>query len=95
MVRIHFFTGGYMGYGITGTIVIGFSVGLVARALEPGNNKMGFILTTLLGIIGASAGLWLGQMFGMYQVGEPIGFIGAVVGAMIVLFAFKLIVRKK
>lgn len=83
-----------MGYGILGTIIIGFLVGLVARALEPGNNKMGFILTTIVGIVGASVGLWLGQTFGIYKIGEPIGFIGAVIGAMIVLFIVKLTVRR-
>ena len=84
-----------MGYGIIGTIVIGFLVGLVARAIEPGDNKMGFIFTTLLGVIGASVGSYLGQILGVYQVGDPIGFIGAVIGAMIVLYVNKLIMGRR
>lgn len=71
--------------GIIGTIVIGFLVGLVARFFKSGDDSMGFILTTVLGIIGAFVGTYLGQVFGIYQVGEPAGFIGAVIGAMIVL----------
>ena len=84
-----------MGYGIIGTVVIGFLVGLVARALEPGDNKLGFIMTTLLGVGGAAVGIYIGQMLGIYQVGENIGFIGAVVGAMVVLFVWKMIAGQK
>ena len=71
--------------GIIGTIIIGFLVGLVARFLKSGDDKMGFILTSVLGIVGAFVGTYLGQSFGIYQVGEPAGFIGAVIGALIVL----------
>lgn len=72
-----------------GTIVIGFFVGLVARFVKPGDDKMGFIFTTLLGIAGAFVGTYLGHIFGIYQAGEPAGFIGAVIGAVIVLAALK------
>lgn len=71
--------------GIIGTIIIGFLVGLVARFLKSGDDKMGFILTSVLGIVGAFVGTYLGQSFGIYEVGEPAGFIGAVIGALIVL----------
>ncbi len=69
---------------IIGTLIIGFLIGLVARFLKPGNDSMGFILTTVVGIAGAFLGSYLGQAFGIYQVGEPAGFIGAVVGAILV-----------
>lgn len=75
--------------GIIGTIIIGFLIGLVARFLKPGDDRMGFIMTTIVGIAGAVLGSYLGQFFGIYQVGEPIGFIGAVVGAIIVLALLK------
>lgn len=71
--------------GIIITIIIGFIIGLVARFLKSGDQNMGFILTTVLGIVGAFVGSYLGQAFGIYRVGEPAGFIGAVIGAMIVL----------
>lgn len=70
---------------ILATILIGFIVGLVARFLKPGRDSMGFIFTTLLGIAGAFVATYLGQSLGIYYVGEPAGFIGAVVGAILVL----------
>lgn len=80
--------------GVIGTIIIGFFVGLVARFIKPGKDSMGFILTTLLGIVGALIGSYLGQIFGFYQVGEPVGFIGAVIGAIIALAVLKLVAGK-
>lgn len=80
--------------GVIGTIIIGFLVGLVARFIKPGNDKMGFILTTVVGIIGAFVGAYLGQAFGIYQVGEPAGFLGAVLGAIIVLALLKALSKK-
>jgi len=80
--------------GVIATIVIGFIVGLIARFIKPGSDKMGFILTTLVGIAGAFLGSYLGQAFGIYQMGEPAGFIGAVVGAIIVLALIKAVSKK-
>jgi uncharacterized membrane protein YeaQ/YmgE (transglycosylase-associated protein family) len=69
------------------TILIGFVAGILARLLAPGpNNPTGFILTTLLGIAGAFVATWLGQAIGWYRPGESAGLIGAVVGALLVLF---------
>lgn len=76
--------------GVIVTIIIGFIVGLAARFLKPGDDSMGFIMTTLVGIGGAFLGSYLGQSFGIYQVGEPVGFIGAVVGAILLLMILKL-----
>jgi uncharacterized membrane protein YeaQ/YmgE (transglycosylase-associated protein family) len=81
--------------GIIGTIVIGFLVGLIARLLKPGDDKMGFIFTTLVGIAGAFVGAYIGQALGYYQVGEPAGFIGSVFGAVIVLALLKLLSGRK
>ena len=81
--------------GLIGTIVIGFLVGLVARFIKPGDDKMGFIFTTVLGIVGAFLGSYLGQVLGIYQVGEPAGFIGAVLGAIIVLAILKMFARPR
>ena len=71
--------------GILVTIIIGFFVGLFARFLKPGDDQMGFIMTTLLGVAGAFVGGYLGQAFGIYRVGEPVGFFGSVIGAILVL----------
>ncbi len=81
--------------GIIGTIVIGFLVGLVARFFKPGDDNMGFILTTIVGILGAFVGTYLGQVFGIYQVGEPAGFIGAVIGAIILMTLIKSLSGRK
>jgi uncharacterized membrane protein YeaQ/YmgE (transglycosylase-associated protein family) len=68
------------------TIIIGFVAGVIAKFLTPGDNEpRGFILTTLLGIIGAVIATYLGQAVGWYRPGEGAGFIGAIVGAVIVL----------
>ncbi len=68
------------------TIIIGFVAGIIAKLIAPGDNKPGgFILTTLLGIFGAFVATWLGQFIGWYGPGEQAGFIGAIVGAVIVL----------
>ena len=71
---------------IIGTILVGFIVGLIARALKPGNDSMGIILTTLLGIAGAFVARFLGQAMGLYTANEPAGWIASVIGAVILLF---------
>ena len=76
------------------TIFIGFIVGLFARALMPGRDAMGFIITTLLGIGGAVVGKFFGQLVGIYGEHDPAGFIMSLLGAMILLFIYKL-VRKQ
>lgn len=81
--------------GIISTIVIGFLVGLVARFFKPGDDRMGFIVTTLVGIAGAFVGSYLGQALGIYQVGEPAGFIGAVLGAIVVLAVLNLLFGRR
>jgi uncharacterized membrane protein YeaQ/YmgE (transglycosylase-associated protein family) len=75
------------------TIIIGFVAGLIAKFLHPGNKyePSGFIVTTLLGIVGALAATYLGQAVGWYQAGESAGFIGAIVGAIIVLIVWGVI----
>jgi uncharacterized membrane protein YeaQ/YmgE (transglycosylase-associated protein family) len=79
---------------IIGTIIIGFIVGLIARFLSPGpHNPSGFILTTVLGIVGAALATWLGQQIGWYSVGDKAGFIGAVVGSVLVLMIWRVFAR--
>jgi uncharacterized membrane protein YeaQ/YmgE (transglycosylase-associated protein family) len=80
--------------GIIGTIIIGFIVGLIARFLKPGDDKMGLIMTTLLGIGGSLAATYLGQMLGFYRAGQAAGFVGAVIGAIIILVIYALVKGK-
>ena len=75
--------------GIVWTIIIGFIAGVIAKFIMPGPNEpQGFILTAILGIVGAFVATFLGQMLGWYAPGEGAGLIGAVIGAIIVLFVY-------
>ena len=76
------------------TIVIGFIVGLVARALKPGDDKLGIIVTSLLGILGAFAASFIGKTLGWYSEGEAAGFLAAVVGAVVLLFVYGMLKKK-
>jgi len=81
--------------GILWTIIIGFVAGLIAKFLHPGPNEpTGFILTTILGIVGAFLATYLGQALGWYRAGEGAGLIGAVVGAVIILVIWSLVARR-
>lgn len=80
--------------GIIMTIIIGFFVGLFARAIVPGRDITGFIRTTLLGIAGALVGKFLGQGLGFYAEGEPAGFFMSLIGAMILLFVYQKFIMK-
>ena len=72
--------------GIIGTIVVGLIVGAIARFLMPGEQKMGWIMTILLGICGSVAAGVVGQQLGWYQAGQGAGWIASVVGALVLLF---------
>jgi uncharacterized membrane protein YeaQ/YmgE (transglycosylase-associated protein family) len=82
--------------GIIWTILIGFVAGLIAKFVTPGSNEpSGFILTTILGVVGAFVATWIGQALGWYRAGEGAGLIGAVVGAVIVLFTWGAMTRNR
>ncbi|HWP13890.1 MAG TPA: GlsB/YeaQ/YmgE family stress response membrane protein [Ramlibacter sp.] len=76
---------------ILGTILIGFIVGLIARAIKPGDDKLGLIMTTLLGIAGSFLALYAGMAMGLYQEGETAGWIASVIGAVVLLVIYGLI----
>ena len=77
-------------------IVIGFIAGLIARFLAPGpNNPQGFILTTVLGIVGAFVATFIGQAVGWYRLDQGAGLIGAIVGALVVLFVWHRLVARR
>jgi uncharacterized membrane protein YeaQ/YmgE (transglycosylase-associated protein family) len=82
--------------GIIWTIIIGFIAGVIAKFIMPGPNEpSGFVLTTILGIVGAFVASYLGQALGWYGPNEGAGLIGAVVGAIIVLVVWGLIARQR
>jgi uncharacterized membrane protein YeaQ/YmgE (transglycosylase-associated protein family) len=82
---------------IVWTVVIGLLAGIVAKFLHPGssNEPSGFVLTAILGIVGAIAATYLGQAVGWYRPGEGAGFIGAVVGAIVILVIWGIIARRR
>lgn len=80
--------------GIIGTIFVGLIVGLLARALKPGDDKLGWIMTILLGIAGSLLATYAGTYMGWYREGEAAGWIASIVGAVILLVIYGLL-RKK
>jgi len=79
---------------IVWTILIGFVAGLVARAIKPGNDSAGFIVTTLIGIAGSLIATYLGQAMGWYTAGQGAGFIASVVGAIVLLFIWGMLKKR-
>ena len=78
------------------TIIIGFLAGVIAKFIMPGDNEpSGFIMTTILGIVGSILASYLGQALGWYKAGEGAGFIGAVVGALILLVIYSFFAGKR
>ncbi|MET1111132.1 MAG: GlsB/YeaQ/YmgE family stress response membrane protein [Allosphingosinicella sp.] len=82
-------------YGILGWILIGALAGGLAKLIMPGRDPGGCIITILLGVGGALLAGWLGNMLGWYDRGEGAGFIAAVLGAIIILFIYRLIARRR
>ena len=81
--------------GIISMIVVGLIAGLLARAIMPGEQKFGIIMTIILGIVGALVAGFLGGALGLYEPGEGAGWIGSIVGAIIVLFIYGMIVKRR
>ncbi len=77
------------------TILIGFVVGLLAKMLTPGKEPSGFFITAAIGIAGSLAATYGGQAMGIYAPGQPAGFIGALVGAIILLVIYHMVARKR
>ncbi len=73
---------------------VGFIAGLIARAIHPGDDKAGFIMTTILGIAGSLLATYGGRLLGLYGENSAAGFIASVIGAIIVLFIYNLVTKK-
>jgi len=84
----------FSAHSIIWILVIGLVVGAIAKLLMPGKDPGGCIITILLGIAGAFVASYLGQALGWYQPGQPAGFIGSVVGAMILLLLYRFLFRR-
>jgi uncharacterized membrane protein YeaQ/YmgE (transglycosylase-associated protein family) len=82
-------------YGFLGWIVIGALAGVVAKAVMPGRDPGGCIVTILLGVAGAAVAGFLGTALGWYDQGEGAGFIAAIIGAIIILFVYRLLTRRR
>jgi uncharacterized membrane protein YeaQ/YmgE (transglycosylase-associated protein family) len=78
-----------------GAIIIGLLAGAVAKFLTPGKDPGGCLITILLGLAGSFVGTYLGQALGLYRVGEPAGFIGSVIGAVLLLLLYRMIAGKR
>jgi uncharacterized membrane protein YeaQ/YmgE (transglycosylase-associated protein family) len=77
------------------TILIGLVAGAIAKFIMPGKDPGGFIITILIGIAGALIATYLGHLIGWYQAGQSAGFIGAIVGSILILLVYRLIKRKQ
>lgn len=78
-----------------GTVFVGLVVGLIARAIKPGDDKMGWIMTILLGVLGSIVAGYVGRAAGWYLPGEPAGWIASVIGAIVLLILYDLVRRKR
>jgi len=76
------------------TLIIGLVIGAVAKLLMPGKDPGGFIITMLLGVAGSLVATYLGQAIGWYRQGDPAGFIASVIGAMLLLFIYRMFARR-
>lgn len=73
---------------LIGTLLVGLIVGLIARALKPGDDKLGFIMTSLLGVAGSFLASYGGTALGWYKPGEPAGWIASIIGAVLLLIVY-------
>jgi uncharacterized membrane protein YeaQ/YmgE (transglycosylase-associated protein family) len=81
--------------GIIGWVLFGLVVGVIAKLIMPGKDPGGFIVTILIGIVGALLGGFLGRLLNLYEPGQPAGFIGATLGAILLLWIYRLATRRK
>ncbi|HPH12793.1 MAG TPA: GlsB/YeaQ/YmgE family stress response membrane protein [Burkholderiaceae bacterium] len=81
-------------FEILGTLFVGLIVGFIARALKPGDDKLGFIMTAILGVAGSFLANYAGAAMGLYKQGDAAGWIAAVVGSIVLLFVYSLIKSK-
>jgi uncharacterized membrane protein YeaQ/YmgE (transglycosylase-associated protein family) len=77
-----------------GTVFVGLIVGLIARAIKPGDDSMGWIMTIVLGVLGSVVAGYVGRAMGLYQPGQPAGWIASVIGAIVLLVIYGMVRRR-
>lgn len=82
-------------FSFIGTIIVGLVIGLIARAIKPGNDSMGWIMTIILGIAGSLIAGYVGRALGWYQAGQGAGWIASVIGAIILLLIYGMVTRRR
>jgi len=78
-----------------GTLIVGLIVGLIARAIKPGNDSMGWIMTIVRGIAGSLIAGYVGRAMGWYQPGQPVGWIASVIGAIVLLVLWGIFTKRR
>jgi len=81
--------------GVIGWIIFGLIVGIVAKFLMPGRDPGGFVITAIIGIVGALLGGYLGRAIGWYREGDPVGFVVAVLGSIILLALYRMMMGRR
>jgi len=81
-------------HGIIMTFIIGLVVGIIAKFLTPGRDPGGFIITAIIGIVGSFLATWIGQALGWYHAGESAGWIGSIIGAIILLLIYRMFTKR-
>lgn len=81
--------------GVIGWILFGLIVGVIAKLIMPGRDPGGFVVTILLGIVGALVGGWIGRAIGLYRPGQPAGFFMALIGAIILLAIYRVAIGRR
>jgi uncharacterized membrane protein YeaQ/YmgE (transglycosylase-associated protein family) len=81
-------------FSFIGMLIVGFIVGLIARAIKPGNDKLGWIMTIVLGIAGSLIAGYIGRAAGWYAPGEPVGWIASIIGAIVLLVIYGMIKKR-
>lgn len=79
---------------LIGTLIVGLVVGLIARAIKPGDDSMGWVMTILLGVVGSFLASYVGYALGLYPEGSPAGWIASILGAIVVLFIYNFVRSK-
>ena len=80
-------------HGIIMTFIIGLVVGIIAKFLTPGRDPGGFIITAIIGIVGSFVATWIGQALGWYQAGQSAGWIGSIIGAIVLLLIHRMFTK--
>jgi uncharacterized membrane protein YeaQ/YmgE (transglycosylase-associated protein family) len=82
-------------FSLIGTLIVGLVVGLIARALKPGDDSMGWIMTIVLGVVGSLVAGYAGRALGWYQPGQPAGWIASVIGAIVLLVLWGFVAKRR